>query len=179
VILQCNPAKEIPGTGRKTSVGRIIIFAMCVFLAFPPLAAHARKLSAEENEALCERYGDSLERKFSASPQALVQELDALIVKVGTLGPDRVNHDKSGRMLASIATPSARKEARRREASRETSALEIRVHHKLTEANRVLTQSKRIGFFDEDEERSIGVQEACARVIYDRASILERMTRHE
>lgn len=155
------------------------IFVLIAFAYLIQESAFARKLTQEENESLCERFGDSLERKFAANPQELVVELDALIVKVGSIGPNRVNHDKSGRMLASIAGPAQDKEHRKKAASKESSALDIRVHNKLTEANRVLTQSKRLGFFDEDEERVIGVQEACAKVIYERASILERMTRSE
>jgi len=155
------------------------LFTLLVAATLLPEAAFARKLSQEENESLCERFGSSLERKFSTNPQELVLELDELIVKVGSLGPDRMNHDRSGRMLASIASPAQRKEIRRKEAGREMSALDIRVHNKLTEANRVITQSKRLGFFDEDEERVIGVQDACAKVLFERASILEKMTRLE
>ena len=76
-------------------------------------ALGARSLSPEENETLCERYGESLERKFSENPQQLIKELDELIVKIGSLGPDRVNHDKSGRMLASIAGPGSKEERKK------------------------------------------------------------------
>lgn len=160
-----------------THINLIALLAVTALLPRDTFAA--RKLSQEENESLCERYGDSLERKFVTSPQLLVNELDELIVRVGTLGPDRVNHDKSGRMLASIAGPSKESEHRRKEAAGELSALDVRVHNKLTEANKVLTQSKRLGFFDEDEERQRGVQEACAKVIFERASILEKMTKKD
>ncbi len=129
----------------------------------------------KENEAICERYGESLERKFAVNPKHLVTELDELIVRVGSLGPDRVIHNKSGRMLASVTAPSESEVERNRPITREA-ALQVKVHLKLTEANKVLTQSKRLGFFDEDEERVAGVQEACAKVIFERASILERLT---
>lgn len=135
-------------------------------------------LDSERSDELCERYGESLERKFASNPAELVRDLDDLIVKVGSRGPDRVKPlGSGGRMLASISGPPREKEVRREVGARGSAALDVRVTKKLTEANLLLKQSKRLGFFDEDEERELGVQEACAKAVYERAVILERMTR--
>lgn len=143
---------------------------------FSPASRKAR--TAEENEELCDRFGGSLERKFASNPAELVKDLDELIVKVGSRGPDRVNPlGTGGRMLASLSGPPAEAETRKQVAKKPTASLDVRVDMKLREANTLLKQSKRLGYFDEDEERVAGVQEACAKVVYDRAVILERMTR--
>ena len=160
-------------------MGKTALLTLAALLAVSSETFGARRLSPEENTELCERYGDTLERRFATNPQLLVTELDELIVKVGSKGPDRVNHDKSGRMLASIAPPPSKKVDRGEAAQRAGASLAFRVHLKLTEANKVLTQSKRLGFFDEDEERVTGVQDACAKAIHERASILEKMVRPE
>lgn len=159
------------------SVLALTVLALDAFAG--PFSPRARRpLSSEESEELCDRFGDSLARKFASNPKLLVQELDELIVKVGSRGPDRVRPlGDGGRMLASVA-PAPRDKATRERVNRDRgAALDVRVHRKLTEANKLLTQTKRLGFFDEDEERVLGVQEACAKVVHERAEILERMSR--
>ena len=161
------------------SVLALTVLALDAF-AGPFSPKPRRALSSEDSEELCERYGDSLERKFASNPKLLVQELDELIVKVGSRGPDRVRPlGDGGRMLASVAGPPKDKQTRERVSRDRGAALDVLVHRKLTEANKLLTQTKRLGFFDEDEERVTGVQEACAKVVFERAEILERMSREK
>lgn len=147
-------------------------------LAGPFAPAPRRPKTQVENEELCDQFGDSLERKFASNPKDLVRDLDELIVKVGSRGPDRVSpQGNGGRMLASLSGPPAEKETRKQVSRKPSASLDVRVYMKLTEANKLIKQTKRLGFFDEDEERSVGVQEACAKVVHERAVILERMTR--
>lgn len=184
--------QDAEAPGRKEKVGnpfykRIFLVASLLLGAFlgvanslagdfSPLPRKSR--TREAREEICEKYGGSLERKFASNPWELVEDLDALIVKVGSRGPDRVKPlGNGGRMLASIAEAPRQPEERNRLVKRPDFALEVRVSRKLTEANTFITQSKRRGFFDEDEERARGVQESCAKVIYERAVLLEKMTR--
>jgi hypothetical protein len=156
------------------SLTYFLVFALLVFPARDTFAGAS--LSAKENEALCDRFGENMARKLAANPKQLAQELDELIVKVGSLGPDRVSHDRSGRKLASLSETPRSQEARWA-GTEKGAALLVGAHRKLSEAGRLTAQMKRQGFFDEDEERASGVQEACASVISDRALILRRVIR--
>lgn len=154
-----------------------IIACFIALAGFLSVSAHARLRTDEENENLCGRFGETMARKFASNPGELVKELDELIVQVGSLGPNRVIHNQPGRKLASLSETPRSPEVRRHIDQKEKASLSVRVHKKLTEANKLITQTKKPGFADEDEERATGVQEACARVIYERASTLEKMTR--